>query len=365
MEKIYDVKVSVVVPTYNVEPYFRECLDSLAAQTLTGIEFIIINDGSPDNCGAIAEEYAARDDRFRVIHKANGGYGSAVNLGFKEAKGEYVGIVEPDDWIEPDMYEKLYTQAKHLDADVCKCGFYLYNSTIESVQDNEQIAGFCKLRELPIDNTFTISDHPEIITTHPSVWTNIYRADFLGSEELCMDETPKAAYQDIPYMIKVMCRAKKIAIVPDPMYHWRVECNQPSSTNAKDARAITITHQCNLATAFVKKEGFFDLLKEYLCMQFIVSSIGLFIQIDEEYRATFREKLKEMYRPFYEDSSFKYKYILKRDISYIKDYIMNDKDQCLWTRSSTRRRFIQLHLNRHSRKLALFGYVLYDSNRKK
>ena len=96
-------KVSVVVPIYGVEKYLRECVDSILAQTLKDIEVILVDDGSPDGCSAIVDEYAAKDPRVVAVHQPNGGYGRAVNNGIELAKGEYIGIVESDDWIEPTM----------------------------------------------------------------------------------------------------------------------------------------------------------------------------------------------------------------------------------------------------------------------
>ena len=100
-------KVSIIVPTYNVEQYLREAMDSIINQTLKDIEIICIDDGSTDNSGKILDEYASKDSRVKVIHKKNGGYGKAMNVGLDNATGEYVGIVEPDDYIEPDMYENF------------------------------------------------------------------------------------------------------------------------------------------------------------------------------------------------------------------------------------------------------------------
>ena len=105
-------KVSIVIPTYNVEQYLKECLDSVINQTLKDIEIICVDDGSTDNSGKILDEYAAKDSRIKVIHKENGGYGKAMNVGIDNATGEYIGIVEPDDYIEFDMYETLYINAK-------------------------------------------------------------------------------------------------------------------------------------------------------------------------------------------------------------------------------------------------------------
>ena len=131
-------KVSIIMPTYNVEQYFRQCLESVINQTLTDIEIIPVDDGSPDNCEKIMDEYAKKDSRIKPIHKENGGYGKAVNAGLKMATGEYIGIVETDDWIEPDMYEKLYSQAKKFDSDVCKSGFYKYNSLKEPEKQDKK-----------------------------------------------------------------------------------------------------------------------------------------------------------------------------------------------------------------------------------
>ena len=100
-------KVSIVMPAYNVEKYLRQCMDSIVNQTLKDIEIIPVDDGSPDKCGKIMDEYAAADSRIKPIHQSNGGYGKAVNAGINAATGEYIGIVETDDWAEPDMFEKL------------------------------------------------------------------------------------------------------------------------------------------------------------------------------------------------------------------------------------------------------------------
>lgn len=106
------MKISVIVPIYGVERYLRQCLDSIAAQSFSDFEAILVDDGGKDGCPAICDEYAVRDFRFKVIHKANAGYGAAVNSGLDLAQGEWIGIVEPDDWIAPDMYATLFSAAR-------------------------------------------------------------------------------------------------------------------------------------------------------------------------------------------------------------------------------------------------------------
>jgi len=121
---IYNEKISIIVPVYNVERYIRKCVKSLINQTYKNIEIILVNDGSPDNCGQICDDFAREDRRIVVIHKENGGLCSARNAGLSVATGKYIGFVDSDDWIRADMYEYLYINAKSHDADIACCNYY-------------------------------------------------------------------------------------------------------------------------------------------------------------------------------------------------------------------------------------------------
>ena len=118
-----DPKISIIVPVYKVEPYLRKCLDSIINQTYQNLEIILVDDGSPDNCGAICDEYAAQDGRIKVIHKENGGVSSARNAGLDAATGEWIGFVDSDDQVELDMFESLLRGAMVQGADIAICGF--------------------------------------------------------------------------------------------------------------------------------------------------------------------------------------------------------------------------------------------------
>lgn len=113
--------ISVIVPVYKVEPYLRQCVDSIRNQTYTNLEILLVDDGSPDNCPAICDAYAAQDPRVRVIHKANGGQSSARNVALDDCTGEYIAFVDSDDWIEPTAYEEMmsFVQVKQLDVVYC------------------------------------------------------------------------------------------------------------------------------------------------------------------------------------------------------------------------------------------------------
>ena len=111
-------RVSVVVPIYNVEPYLKKCVESLLSQTLEDIEILLVDDGSPDRCGEIADEYAAREPQVKAFHQKNAGLGPARNTGIEHATGEYVGFVDSDDWVDSQMFERLYSAAAKCDADI-------------------------------------------------------------------------------------------------------------------------------------------------------------------------------------------------------------------------------------------------------
>ena len=125
-------KVSIIIPTYNVENYLRECMESVTRQTLKDIEIICINDGSTDGSLQILKEYANKDSRIVLVDKKNEGYGVGMNIGLDKATGEYIGIVEPDDFVPLNMYEDLYNAAKENDLDFVKADFYRFTRDSEN-----------------------------------------------------------------------------------------------------------------------------------------------------------------------------------------------------------------------------------------
>jgi glycosyltransferase involved in cell wall biosynthesis len=116
-------KISVIVPIYKVEKYLNRCVDSIINQTYRNLEIILVDDGSPDNSGRISDEYARTDSRVRVIHKSNGGLSDARNAGIEIATGEYIGFVDSDDFIHPEMFRDLHEQIQKHDADIAQCSF--------------------------------------------------------------------------------------------------------------------------------------------------------------------------------------------------------------------------------------------------
>ncbi len=213
-------KISVIVPIYNVEKYLRECLDSIVNQTFKDLEIILINDGSKDNSLEIINEYASKDNRIVVIDKPNGGYGSACNAGLDRATGEYVAIVEPDDYIELNMYEDLYNLSQNGSIDIVKSCFYIYYDIKKFQKDVKEY--WCIRFELPKQGeVFNIYEHPEFISFHPSIWSALYRREFLNENSIRFVEALGSGWADNPFRMVTYIKAKTITYTNEAYYHWR------------------------------------------------------------------------------------------------------------------------------------------------
>lgn len=301
------VKVSIVVPVYKVEKYLRQCVESLLTQTLKEIEIILVDDGSPDRCPAIIDEYARRDARIVALHQDNQGYGAAVNHGIAKARGEYIGIVESDDWVEPEMYEQLYERAQEEKADVAKGMFYWYDSTLAPGRQDRLFTdpSGVDLRYAP-EGGFRITEWPTLLAFHASIWSAIYRAEWF--KKIKLQETAGAAYQDFPLMIEALCRAEKIVVVKRAFVHWRNEPEQEHSTSATGKKALQMIASCRTGVELVQKMGLMPELKEALYIHVLWTNLGFFYNIDGQYRKQYFEELRELLMPVRLDKTFKYTY---------------------------------------------------------
>lgn len=220
------VKVSVLIPVYNVEKYLRQCLSSVVSQTLKEIEIICIDDGSTDSSGKILDEYAAQDSRIKVIHKANAGYGNSMNRAMEMACGEYIGILESDDFAEPDMYDFLYRKAVENKLDCIKSNYYRYS---ENGREYYEI-----LKNFEYDKVFSQYEMMEKFNTAiMGIWAGIYRREFLLENNIRFLETPGASYQDLSFWFKVYVSAKRCYFTKEAFINYRTD-NSNSSVKSKD-----------------------------------------------------------------------------------------------------------------------------------
>ena len=167
-----DAKISVIIPIYRVEQYLCRCIESVAAQTHENLEIILVDDGSPDNCGLVCDRYSKQDGRIVVIHQENSGVSAARNAGLRAATGEWIGFVDGDDWVEPDMYADLLRMARTHDAGVAQCGLFL-----DDPDDSQEL--FCAGEERLLSGTIGQWSAGDWKGVGNSTCNKIYRADCL------------------------------------------------------------------------------------------------------------------------------------------------------------------------------------------
>lgn len=234
----HNIKLSILVPVYNAERYLRKCLDSIAAQTFPDFEVLCLNDGSTDSSAGIIAEYAQKDPRFVLINKSNSGYGHTLNQGLDLAKGEYIGIVEADDFAEPDLYEKLYRCAETDHLDAVKAGFYYYwsgsNGTPEkNIPEPVCSTALSKRILCPVRDFKAARELVSFFNFKPSIWSGLYRRSFLCEHGIRFTETPGASYQDTAFNFKVWFCAEKIRLLSDCLLHYRQD-NESSSIKSAE-----------------------------------------------------------------------------------------------------------------------------------
>lgn len=216
-------KITVLVPCYNVEKYIEECLWSIHNQTYPHLEILCINDGSTDNTLEILKKFECVDSRIRIINKANSGYGASMNIGLNQATGDYIGIVESDDFIEPVMFELLIKQAIEHDLDIVRACYFQFRTSDGS---NELI----KNDFVPKNEIFCPIKNQSPFYQAPAIWAAIYRRGMLNDNNIRFLETPGASFQDTSFAFKAYCCAKRFLMIDDGVLHYRID-NENSSVN--------------------------------------------------------------------------------------------------------------------------------------
>lgn len=235
---MYSTKVSVVIPVYKVEPYLHRCVESVLTQTLSDLEIILVDDGSPDGCPAICDDYAQKDSRIRVVHKPNGGLASARNAGMKLATGKWLFFLDSDDWLESDGLESLYAVGEAQQVD-----FVRYRA-IRSGWPGMEPHAPCMVepvRELHgglYDRSAILNEiYPRLMVTQQltmgaivGAWGSLYRLDFLRKHDLMFYEEVKFS-EDLVFSARVARAAKSFYFVDKPgVYHYFYNPNSISKS---------------------------------------------------------------------------------------------------------------------------------------
>lgn len=225
--------VSVVLPIYNAEPYLREALDSLLVQTHTNLEIICVNDGSKDSSLAIITEYAARDPRIIIDDGPNGGYGKAMNRGISRAQGEFIAILEPDDILEPNMFEVLLPLARKNDLDFIRADFKRFVDKPDGTRHFWTIRICSRSRNSYYGRVLNPQDNLDLFNVGMQTWTGITRRSFIEKYNIRLHESPGARFQDNSFWFQTYCWASRIMYVDQAFYCHRDD-NPASSTNRSD-----------------------------------------------------------------------------------------------------------------------------------
>lgn len=238
-------KLSVIVPVYKAEKYLRRCVDSILAQTFQDYEIILVDDGSPDNCGVICDEYASADSRIKVMHKKNGGVSSARNAGIDVASGEYLAFVDSDDYIAPAMYEKLIDAADSADKDIAICNFMMHFSDSEYPQNTLAVRDDIKINIANLIMSDVGSGSVNMVINRNVLGDLRYPVGIRNGE-------------DYWFLLRLFSKTARIVKIDEPLYYYNRE-NEESLTHMLNASTdADSADRIQENVDFLKQEGLFD-----------------------------------------------------------------------------------------------------------
>ena len=270
--------ISVIIPVYNIEKYLRRCIDSVLAQTYQDFELLLIDDGSKDSSGAICDEYAARDSRVKVFHKENGGVSSARNAGLAIVSGDWIMHLDGDDWIEPDMLERLIRKGEDTGAEIVM-GDFLFAYSDRDI-----------LYSLPDwDNNKTASLNRYITSVWTCVWGGIHKRSLYEEYQLICPQGVTYC-EDFHMMARLCYHAKKVVNIHQPFYHYRQqEGSVMHNLNKRTERDEQWVYQDIIR--FFKEQGVYDDYRKRMCWRMLKATQELVL--DKSTWKSFQEMVPE------------------------------------------------------------------------
>lgn len=255
------VDISIIVPVYNVEKLLPRCIESIINQTKKSLEIILVNDGATDGSGMVCNEYAKKDERIRVVHKRNGGLTSAWKAGITAASGRYIGFVDSDDWIDEDMYKRMWESACKYNSDIVVCGLVFdYEDT--TIPKRNEISNFKKeyYNRKDLEELFPILINDGRFfgrSLQPARVTKLYRKELVDNNMvLCKEEVTVG--EDMQLTLPAMLEAKSMSVVKDfyPYHYW---FNQKSMTGKYDPNYLDkIKIMANRMKEISKEKAIYD-----------------------------------------------------------------------------------------------------------
>lgn len=285
-EQTENPKVSVILPIYNVDKYLRQSLDSLINQTLKEIEIICVNDGSTDNCYEILEEYKQKDNRIKVIHKENKGTGAARNDGLRIATGECIGFVDPDDWVKPNMFERLYALIKEKNLDIAMC---MPDGFDEKNNENKPFPYF-------VDENFENIIHDRVFNwkdlspfSYPMcVWNKLYTKKLFDENNIEFAEG--LDFEDHKVIFGSLLTAKRIFFIREKLYVYRFN-REGSVLTDNNRRLIDHIKIFDIVENLMKETNTFEPLRTDFLFYKIHNIFYYYSMIKEEFKQEYYEKM--------------------------------------------------------------------------
>ena len=274
-------KASVIVPVYKVEEYLEKCVQSILAQTERDFELILVDDGSPDRCGALCDSLAQTDSRIRVIHQENQGLGGARNTGIREARGDWLLLVDSDDWIEPKILEKAMEAGLREEADLVMFAF-------RTVDEQGRELGVFR-EDMPKERGITLQEHKEALLTAPCAWNKLYRRSFFQGTGLAYP--PRVWYEDLRTTPKLMAKAGRMVFLDEVGYNYlQRQGSIMKSANLERNREILDAFDDLLP--WFRKEGLFEAYRrelEYLAVFHVYLTAGVRVALADRKSPLLRE----------------------------------------------------------------------------
>ena len=247
-------KASVIVPVYKVEEYLEKCVQSILAQTERDFELILVDDGSPDRCGALCDSLAQTDSRIRVIHQENQGLGGARNTGIREARGDWLLLVDSDDWIEPKILEKAMEAGLREEADLVMFAF-------RTVDEQGRELGVFR-EDMPKERGIGLQEHKEALLTAPCAWNKLYRRSFFQGTGLAYP--PRVWYEDIRTTPKLLAAASRVVFLSYVGYDYLSRTGSITKNQNADRNREILWAFDDLLPYF-QDQGLFERYRQELC----------------------------------------------------------------------------------------------------
>lgn len=295
-------KVSIVVPVYNVEKYLERCVTSIQRQTMTELEIILVDDGATDTSGRMCDALAKSDSRIQVIHKENGGLTSAWKAGVQQASGKFVGFVDSDDWIDPDMFENLYKKAEETDSDLTICGlvYEFEDGVTESKTESSKLLGkLYERKDIEAEIYPTLLSDGSFFgrTIQPARVTKLYKRQIVvDNMKHCSDLV--SIGEDLQITFPVLCDANRVCMIENyyPYHYW---INEKSMTGKHDENYVgKIAETMNQLLNISVQKNIYDfstqIINDFLCL----TILGIKNEIMRNYKSGFRAVIKNLKRIF-------------------------------------------------------------------